>query len=166
MVDNMIDNNMAADPMQEEISQFSQELRQNGIHAALRYLNDRTPHRYTGIFRFDGDQLRNEMLFDRYQLGLTKGEDAPLETTYCSLVGRQQAPQEINDASTDPRVQGIIETDVVSYCGVLIRDEEGQPFGSLCHYDLQRCQERTTDLPLLEAAAGLLFQALSADGNN
>ncbi|SFQ58078.1 hypothetical protein SAMN04515668_3071 [Hymenobacter arizonensis] len=144
-------------PLQHEIEEFTGLLQKEGVHAALQYLNSRTPHRYTGIFRFDHDKLRSEVLFDRYELSLKKGEDAPIEATYCSLVGRDQAPWEITDAATDLRVQGIIDTPVVSYCGVLIRDSEGQPFGSLCHYDMQRCQERTTDQPLMQAAASLLY---------
>nr|GFD17252.1 hypothetical protein [Tanacetum cinerariifolium] len=40
----------------------------------------------------------------------------------------------------------------------------GQAYGTLCHYDMQRCQERTTDLPLLEAAAPLLYQHFHASG--
>jgi hypothetical protein len=154
-----VDENEAS--MQREIGEFEDALHRRGVQAALQYLNSRTPHRYTGIFRFDGDTLRNEALFDRYESTLTKGTDAPMEATYCSLVGRQQAALEINDATTDPRVKDIINTPVVSYCGVLIRDSEGKPFGSLCHYDMQRCQERTTDLPLLEAASRLLYQQLN-----
>ncbi|MBF9237010.1 hypothetical protein I2I05_06340 [Hymenobacter sp. BT683] len=151
--------------MQREIADFRQELERHGVHAALQFLNGRTPHRYTGIFRFDGDQLRSEVLFDRYQLGLTKGDDAPMEATYCSLVGQQQVAWEITDAATDPRVLGLIDTPVMSYCGVLIRDDAGQPFGSLCHYDMQRCQERTTDLPLLEAASSMLYRHLQPLGH-
>ncbi|GAA4362393.1 hypothetical protein GCM10023185_30290 [Hymenobacter saemangeumensis] len=150
--------------MLEEIGEFTEILQQQGVHAALKYLNGRTPHRYTGIFRFDGDMLRNEALYDRYQPDLEQGADAPMANTYCSLVGRQQAPLEIHDASTDQRVKGLIDTPVVSYCGVLIRDSHGRAYGTLCHYDLQRCQERTTDLPLLEAAAKLLFMQLHPTG--
>ncbi|WP_400191998.1 hypothetical protein [Hymenobacter sp. B81] len=150
----------AADSQQPEIQAFASILHTRGVHAALQFLNGRTPHRYTGVFRFDGDVLRNEALFDRYQPEQLKGADAPMQATYCSLVGRQQAPLEINDATTDARVKGIIETPVVSYCGVLIRDAAGKAFGTLCHYDMQRCQERTTDLPLLEAAAQLLYRQL------
>lgn len=146
--------------MLPEINQFTDILQRQGVHESLKFLNSRTPHRYTGVFRFDGDQLRNETLFDRYEPSLQQGADAPMEATYCSLVGRQQAPLEIHDASTDPRVQGVIDTPVISYCGVLIRDAEGKAFGTLCHYDMQRCQERTTDLPLLEAAAALLYRHL------
>jgi hypothetical protein len=151
--------------MQREIAEFEGELHRHGIQAALKYLNHRTPHQYTGIFRFDGTTLRNEALFDRYHPELQKGGDAPMEATYCSLVGRKQAPVEILDATVDPRVKGVVHTSVISYCGVLIRDQEGKPFGTLCHYDLQRCEERTTDLPLLEAAAGMLYQQLHPAGS-
>ncbi|MDO7850387.1 GAF domain-containing protein [Hymenobacter convexus] len=141
--------------MEPEIQEFSALLRAEGVHAALQYLNSRTPHRYTGVFRFDGETLRNEALFDRYEPAVQRGDDVPMAVTYCSLVGRQQAPLEIQDAATDSRAQEI-STPVVSYCGVPIRDAKGSPVGTLCHYDMQRCQERTTDLPLLEAAADLL----------
>ncbi|UOQ74032.1 hypothetical protein [Hymenobacter cellulosilyticus] len=147
--------------MKREIGEFTDVLQRQGVHAALRYLNNRTPHQYTGIFRFDGDMLRNVALFDRFQPALEKGGDAPMGETYCSLVGRQQAPLEIADATTDSRAKGIINTPVISYCGVLIRDTQGRAFGTLCHYDMQRCEERTTDMPLLLAAAGMLYQHLA-----
>ncbi|MBT9393638.1 hypothetical protein KLP40_10735 [Hymenobacter sp. NST-14] len=148
--------------MQDEINELRRVMQQQGFHAALQYLNHRTPHRYTGVFRFDGELLRNEALFDRLQPAVQQGADVPMAVTYCSLVGRQQAPLEITDATTDARVRGLIDTPVVSYCGVLVRDAQGQPFGTLCHYDLQRCQERTTDQPLLEAAASLFYEYLQA----
>ena len=151
--------------MQREIAEFQNELHQHGMHAALKYLNSRTPHQYSGVFRFDGATLRNEVLYDRYHPELLKGDDAPMITTYCSLVGRKQAPLEIVDATADPRVKGLIHTPVISYCGVLIRDNEGKPFGTLCHYDMQRCEERTTDLPLLEAAASMLYGHLDPTGS-
>jgi len=144
--------------MQPEIQTFA-TLLQQGTHQALEYLNSRTPHRYTGVFRFDGDMLRNEVLFDRYQPTVQQGDDVPMAVTYCALVGRQEAPVQILDATIDPQAAGV-ETAVISYCGVLIRDAHGKAYGTLCHYDLQRCQERTTDLPLLEAAAQLLYKKL------
>lgn len=45
-------------PLLLETSRFASPLQQHGVRAALRYLNDRTPHRYTGLFRFDGDVPR------------------------------------------------------------------------------------------------------------
>lgn len=151
-------------PLQPEIAEFVSLVQRQGVHAGLKYLNSRTPHQYTGIFRFDGTVLRNEVLFDRYHPEMQKGGDAPMEATYCALVGRQQAPLEITDAATDSRVKGKVDTPVVSYCGVLIRDAAGKPFGTLCHYDMQRCEERTSDLPLLEAAASMLYRELRPAG--
>lgn len=145
--------------MLPEIDVFTTLLQQQGAHPALEYLNHRTPHRYTGLFHFDGTILRNEVLFDRNQPSVRQGADVPMALTYCALVGQQEAPLNILDAATDPQAQGV-DTPVISYCGVLIRDDQGQAYGTLCHYDMQRCQERTTDLPLLKAAAQLLYQHL------
>ena len=151
------------DAMRDEIAAFATLLQQQGVHAALGYLNHRTPHRYTSVFRFDGDMLRSEALFDRNKPDVRTGADAPLAATYCSLVGRTEAPVQILDTAVDPQALGI-NTPVISYCGALIRDGQGKAFGTLCHYDLQRCQERTTDQPLLEAAAQLLYQRMHPDG--
>ena len=145
--------------MRAEIAEFTALLYQQGVHAALGYLNHRTPHRYTGVWRFDGDVLRSEVLFDRKLGDVRRGADVPMAATYCSLVGRTEAPVQILDAAVDPQARGI-DTPVVSYCGALIRDGEGKAFGTLCHYDVQRCQERTTDQPLLNAAAQLLYERL------
>lgn len=107
--------------------------------------------------------LRSEVLYDRKMPDVRLGADAPLAETYCSLVGRREAPVQILDAALDPQALGIA-TPVISYCGALIRDAQGKAFGTLCHYDLQRCQERTTDQPLLNAAAQLLYQRLHPQG--
>ncbi|RYU79319.1 hypothetical protein [Hymenobacter persicinus] len=156
---------MASDsPMQREITEFTSLLQQDGIDAGLEYLNSRTPHQYTGIFKFDGSTLRNLALFDRRQPAIKQGGDTPMAATFCSLVGRQQTPLEISDARVDAHVKGLVDTPVISYCGVLIRDAQGQAFGTLCHYDMQRCEERTADLPLLEAAANLLYAHLPMAG--
>lgn len=144
----------------QEIAEFTTLVQQHGVRKALAYLNQRTPHRYTGLFRFEGEVLHNEVLVDGNQPLVQQGDDVPLAATFCSLVGRQQVPLEILDAATDTQFGGLIDTAVVSYCGVLVRDAQGQPYGTLCHYDMQRCQERTTDQPLLEAAAALLYQQL------
>ena len=159
----MPENNSLQEPsLLLEIGEFASLLAQQGVHASLEYLNRRTPHRYTGLFRFNGDLLHSEVLFDCNHPALRQVEEVPLATTYCALVGRQQAPLEIMDATVDPRVREVVNTPVISYCGVPIRTAQGGTCGTLCHYDLQRCQQRTTDLPLLEAAATLFYEHLYA----
>ena len=84
-----------------------------------------------------------------------------MSATYCAVIGQQQAPLVIHEAATDTRAQvQAVSTPVVSYCGVLIQDALGRPFGTLCHYDVDRCQPRLSDLPLLEAAGALFYQQL------
>ena len=146
-----------------EIAAFTRMLTQRGVHAALGYLNSRTTHRYTGIFRFDGQYSRNLVLYDRYDPKVRQGQDVPLAEAFCSLVGRQEEPLQILDATLDPRAWEV-DTLVVSYCGVLIRDSQGRIFGTLCHYDLELCQALAMNLPLLEAAAQLLYEQLNLTG--
>ena len=142
-----------------DLKEFENLLINSGIHPALGFLNRRTPHRFTGIYKYDDKTLRNIVLYDSYYPEVIKGDDAPMVATYCSLVKTQQK-LEINDAPNDNRVNGIIITPVVSYCGVLIRDSEGNSFGTLCHFDMKRCQERVSDFPLMEEVAKLLFKNL------
>ena len=147
------------DEQMREVVAFAQVLRAQGVHAALGYLNHRTTHRYTGVFRFDGQHSRNEVLFDRYDATVRQGRDVPLVEAFCSLVGRDQTPLQILDASLDSRCKEV-NTLVVSYCGLLMYDAQGRVYGTLCHYDLELCQTLALKLPLLEAAASLLYQAL------
>jgi hypothetical protein len=147
------------DEQTSNIAAFAQVLREQGVHAALGYLNRRTTHRYTGVYRFDGQHSRNEVLFDRYDATVRHGSDVPLVEAFCSLVGREQPSLQILDAALDPRAEAI-DTLVVSYCGVLMYDAQGRVYGTLCHYDLDLCQTLALEVPLLEAAASLLYQAL------
>lgn len=143
--------------LEKELAQFKTVLETAGITGALQFLNRKTPHRYTGIYKYDGDTLRNIVLFDSYVQQAEKGDDAPMEATYCSLV-REEQRLEIANAETDSRVKGRIITPVVSYCGTLIRDAEGRPFGTLCHFDMKRCEEPVSHFPLLEKAGALLLE--------
>lgn len=104
--------------------------------------------------------LRNEYLYDQFHPKVIKGEDVPLAQAYCSIVAHSGAALEVLDTATLLPSQIIAGSPVISYCGVLIRDYRGEPFGALCHFDMKPCQVRVSDLPLLEAVAPLLFNAL------
>jgi PAS domain S-box-containing protein len=134
-----------------------------GVHEALRFLNSRTSHRFTGIFRFDGAILRNVMLVDSYAPEVTKGDDAPMTATYCAIVGETAHPFATDDARLDDRLRThSARENVVSYCGVLLRDDEGKPFGTLCHFDFVAGDVPISEMPLMEAAAPLLLKAIQS----
>jgi hypothetical protein len=152
-------------PAAGDLVALQRELRQEGLRGALTFLNARTPHRYTGVFRFDGEMLRSVLLVDKHDAGVERGDDVPLSQAFCSVVHATQEPLEIVDGRTDPRYPQLRNVAVVSYCGTMIRDGAGQPFGALCHYDMQPCQTRLSDMPLLVAATPLIYQALAVSAS-
>lgn len=137
--------------------QFQRILQSQGLHSALGFLNARTPHRFTGSYRFDGDTLRNVALFDRWDPSTKQGADAPMEQTFCAIVGRQERSLEVLDGSTDERFPWMADNAVLSYCGALIQGQNGPPLGTICHFDVQRCQTTSAEIPLLETCGELLF---------
>ena len=146
------------------IAEFRTIVRNRGLHDGLRFLNARTPHRYTGIYRYDGDMLRNVYLYDQFSPSVCKGADVKMVDAYCALVGQRQATVEFADINAEKSIAVKADSPVVSYSGALIRDDHGEPFGTLCHFDTKPSQARMSDVPLLEAIAPLIYTILQ-DGD-
>lgn len=149
-------------PMQADLAAFSDCLDQDGLRAALLFLNKRTPHRYTGVFRFDGDMLRNVALVDKWDPTVDHGDDVPLAAAYCAHLYQTGEPLEVEDGGKDSRVPWMQTSPIVSYCGSVIVDGEGTPWGALCHFDTARCDAKNSDMPLLVAAARIVFDDAAA----
>lgn len=145
-------------PLAADLEAFSQRLAQDGLRSALLYLNGRTPHRYTGVFRFDGDMLRNVALVDKWDSTVDHGDDVPLAAAYCAHLHRTGEPLEVDDGNTDSRVPWMRGSPIVCYCGAVIVDTEGRPWGALCHFDTARCDTKNSDMPLIIAAAKILYE--------
>lgn len=141
----------------QDILAFESVLSGEGLHAALAFLNQRTAFRFTGLYRFDGDMLRNVALFDRWHPAQTSGEDAPTAQTFCAIVGDLLRPLEVVDGRTDDRFPWMKQNAVVSYCGVPVFDDRQKAVGTLCHFDLRPCQAAISQLPLMEGAAEMLL---------
>jgi hypothetical protein len=141
-----------------DLGAFRDALLGGGLISALRFLNQRTSHRFTGVFRFDGDMLRSVALVDKWLPGVERGDDVPLAQAYCAHLKRTGEPLEVEDGATDPRTPWMRQSPVVSYCGSVIRDAAGSPWGALCHFDTAYCQARATELPLLVDASALIFE--------
>ena len=152
-------------PRVDLLLKFARILERQGVHEALRFLNSRASHRFTGLYRFEAETLRNIALLDAEVPAVTKGDDVPREATYCSIVGVFERPFTTEDAKRDSRLREHPARDSVrSYCGVLLRSPGGQPYGTLCHFDLVPRDVPVEELPLMEAAAPLLMHALDATG--
>ncbi|MES2642285.1 MAG: GAF domain-containing protein [Myxococcota bacterium] len=141
---------------------FRRVLGEQGIVAALRLLNSRAPHRFTGLYRYDGEMLRNLHLVDAFDPELVRGADVAMEDAYCAVVHERRQSIAFRDAKTAPEVTWRPGSPVVSYCGVLLTDGDGAAFGALCHFDVKPCDRPATEMELLENAAPILMAALEA----
>ncbi|HEX2546838.1 MAG TPA: GAF domain-containing protein [Ramlibacter sp.] len=144
-----------------DLEQFCGLLAEQGLHAALAFLNARTPHRFTGVFRFDGETLRSVALVDKWDGEVRRGEDVPLSEAYCAVLHDGADVLEVLDGPADERYPHMQASPVASYCGAVIRDADGEPWGALCHYDVQPCQVKSSDLPLLAAAGEVVWNHLA-----
>jgi GAF domain-containing protein len=146
-------------PLAIEFDAFIRCLGERGLRAALAHLNRRTPHRYTGVFRFDGDMLRSVALVDKWNAETRRGDDIPIASAYCAHLHRTGQPLDVEDGATDQRVPWMASSPVVSYCGAPILDPAGERWGALCHFDTARCESKNSDMPLLVSAASVLYPA-------
>lgn len=141
----------------DAVAALQAALERDGVRGALRYLNQRTRHRYTGIYRFDPPMLRSVVLYDRENPSLQTGSDTRIEQSYCSLVRDDERPVTIADADGDPRVAAHpARARYQAYCGTPVRDGDGRCVGSLCHFDSRPRLVPEGELPLLARAAELL----------
>jgi GAF domain-containing protein len=156
---------MSARPDDAAIAELERVISGGGVHAALRFLNARAPHRFTGIYRCDPPVLRNVQLFDRENPALEVGDDVPLRETYCSITSASAAPFSTPDAAADERLEGHpARESTLSYCGVPLLDPSGESLGTLCHFDVVPHPIPHAEIPLLQAAAPIVLQTLRDAG--
>jgi GAF domain-containing protein len=156
---------MTRDHITAALEALENVIASEGVHAALRTLNARAPHRFTGVYRLDPPMLRNMQLFDRENPTLHVGADSLLRETYCSITGSGAAPFFTADSRGDDRLQAHpARESTLSYCGVPLLDASGAALGTLCHFDLLPQPVPESELELLQAAAPLILAALRENG--
>ena len=108
-----------------------------GPEAALLYLNSGVPHRYTAVYRFEGELLRNVLLYDKQ--GQMRPEyliAVPFKQSFCQFVLRDQAFR-TDDSEHDDRLAGHpYRGIVVSYHSVPVVNEHGALWGTMSHFDM------------------------------
>jgi len=119
-----------------DIEAFKATLASEGADAALAFLNDGVPHRYTALYRPDGRTLKNVLLRDKAdEIKPAYLAEVPFETSFCQFVIRDGHFQ-TSDSGNDRRLDGHPYQGVmVSYHGVPIL-AGGEIWGTLCHFDV------------------------------
>jgi GAF domain-containing protein len=142
--------------MKRNIAQFKATLESQGIDAALEFLNDGVPHRYSAIYRLGGGTLKNLVIFDK--AGEARPEflaEVPFETSFCQFVIRDGVFR-TSDSATDRRLDGHPYQGVmVSYHGVPVV-LDGEIWGTMCHFDVEVLPLDDDEFNLLRDAAALL----------
>jgi GAF domain-containing protein len=139
------------------LERFTAHLSAEGPSAALRYLNEGVPHRYTSVYRFDGELLRNVLLCDkRNQVRPEFLMAVPFGQSFCQFVLKDRTFS-TSDSEHDPRLEGHPSRGVVvSYHSVPVLDDSAQLWGTLSHFDMQSRPLADEEFDLLERAARVL----------
>lgn len=139
---------------ERNLDPFLKALTSEGPEAALQYLNSEVPHRYTAIYRFDGELLRNVALYDkRRQMRPQFLIAVPFTQSFCQFVRRDQVFRTDDSASDERLVGHPYRGVVVSYHSAPILNERGALWGTLSHFDMGRQPLSESEFDLLRAAA-------------
>lgn len=141
----------------EAIHDVKAMLARGDIRQALIYLNRQSGYRFTSLYRFDGEMLRNVEFYDHDRPDLARTDDIALMASYCVFVRDSGGAFHTPDSMEDRRLQGHPKRrQVRSYCGVPLIDDRGRVFGTVCHFDFEPLAFKRADLELLESLAPLL----------
>lgn len=134
----------------------------SGLLPGLRYLNARTPHRFTGIFKYENKNLRNLFLVDREDVHAQPWPTFPATHSYCGIMHDTARPFVTGNAHLDERlIEHPARDQVISYCGVPLRAPSGELYASLCHFDYRPILFSATDLEFVCDAAPHVMEALT-----
>jgi len=133
------------------------------VREALMLMNSLTEHRFTALYRFDRETLRNMYFFDRQNPAVESTDAIPVLASYCVYVRDSGRMFETTHAREDERTVGHDKREKLqAYCGVPLVGEDGRSFGSVCHFDFDPRGISAENLQLMEAFADLIRPAPAA----
>ena len=139
---------------------FKMALEAEGLRGAMRWLNDRVPYRFTAIFAFDGDTLRNICLIDKKDQNVTQCSDQPITESYCMYVHRSGGNFSVEESLVDGRVAVHPKRQVVQcYYGIPLFDSERRMLGTVCHFDNSPVRVTEEVAAVLDDLASLITEA-------
>jgi GAF domain-containing protein len=143
------------------VKNFGIILRSEGILAALRWLNDRVPYRFTAVFAFEGDMLHNICLVDKENKATDHCDDQPITESYCIYIHRSRERFSVEDAAVDSRVVDHPKrTSYQCYYGIPLVDSNGRLRGTVCHFDQTPVHLTDDVVSILDDLGPLISQAV------
>lgn len=143
------------------IAQLELTLKSAGLHSALNYLNSRVTYRFTTIYRLENQIFTVVETVDKLS-GESKSasEDKPFNDSLCRFPVMHGAFTS-SHTGADPRLAGVAyPKNVGSYSGVKLTLENGETFGTLCHYDFAPQSISHIEYHFLELAGKIIMRHL------
>jgi GAF domain-containing protein len=145
--------------------EFQTIIKADGLWTAMRWLNDRVPYRYTGIFAFDGDRLRNVCLVDQENAEITHCDDQPITDSYCIYIHRSGERFSVEEALLDSRVEGHPKRrSYQCYYGIPLIGPDGKLRGTVCHFDSAPVRVTGDIVMALDDLAPFMAEAAFSEG--
>lgn len=147
--------------MLNDLNTFTSILMAAGPLAAVSYLNAGVTHRFTAVYRFSGQVLKNVLLFDKRREVIPPFlAVVPFERSFCQFVHRDQVFR-TNDSASDRRLQhhpyrGLI----MSYHSVPLLSAQDVLWGTLSHFDMSPMMLSDEEFELMKNSARLLAAEL------
>lgn len=143
--------------MSDTLNYLKQLLSTQDIRAVLIFLNKLTEHRFTALYQFDNETLKNHCLVDRYNPNCEALPDVPVMAAYCVFVREKKKRFHLTNSLQDERVAcHPLRSQIRSYFGVPLLDEKGQVFGTICHFDFEVVAISQENIDLLEMVGPLI----------
>lgn len=121
-------------PPGESVQQLRALIEAHGMDKALQVLNKRVPHRFTAIYRFNGEAMVNVSFADKQGEPLPPDfASVPVGSSFCQFVMRDGWLKLEGD---DPRLEGHVYRGVMqSYVGMPLMRSDSEVYGTFCHFD-------------------------------
>ena len=146
----------------DRIDAVREALHRDGVLGGLTALNHGVPHRYSGIFKLDGELLRNTHMFDKQgELRPESLETVVLAESFCQVVLRDGFLIADHSGRDERLATSPYQNVVVAYHGVPILDNAGELSGTLCHFDLVEQSISDAEFACLQEAARLFAGPLA-----
>lgn len=139
------------------LSGFKDALQGSGLNAGLILLNKRVAHRFTAVYRLDNGIMRNVAVVDKQGEVVPQSLlEVPLEHSFCQFVLKDGSFMTQNSAD-EGRLQGHIYKGVLnSYVGLPLTTNNGDLFGTFCHFDFPPQEIVDEEFEFLQTAVRLL----------
>ncbi|HEY1656817.1 MAG TPA: GAF domain-containing protein [Candidatus Sulfotelmatobacter sp.] len=139
--------------------QFKSIATTGGLWAGLQWLNSRAPYRFSAVFAFDGDMLRNVCLVDKEDADVKTCGDQPILNSYCTYIHRSGQPFSVENSNLDSRVADHPKRpSLQSYYGIPLVDPDGKMLGTVCHFDAAAVPVNADAADVLDDLAPLITE--------